>query len=118
MMGQQSLTESLFYYFRLEDQIPADHLLRLINGYVDFSAHVGPWNQRTAFDVRSGLLYCWAIRRWHIEVYRQAVILWPVPGKSCRTSAEGGRPDRFCLMCKKSFRLCDSYSVRRGRVKA
>jgi hypothetical protein len=75
MMGQQSLTESLFYYFRLEDQIPADHLLRLINGYVDFSAHVGPWNQRTAFDVRSGLLYCWAIRRWHIEVYRQAVIL-------------------------------------------
>ena len=37
MMGQQSLTESLFYYFRLEDQIPADHLLRLIDGYVDFS---------------------------------------------------------------------------------
>lgn len=37
MMGQQSRTESLFYYFRLEDQIPADHLLRLIDGYVDFS---------------------------------------------------------------------------------
>ena len=37
MMGQQARTESLFYYFRLEDQIPADHLLRLIDCYVDFS---------------------------------------------------------------------------------
>jgi transposase len=37
MMGQQPRTESLFYYFRLEDQIPEDHLLRLIDRYVDFS---------------------------------------------------------------------------------
>ena len=37
MMGQQPRTESLFYYFRLEEQIPADHLLRLIDCYVDFS---------------------------------------------------------------------------------
>ena len=28
MMGQQLRTESLFYYFRLQDQIPEDHLLR------------------------------------------------------------------------------------------
>jgi transposase len=35
--GQQQRTESLFYYFRLEEQVPADHLLRLIDGYVDFS---------------------------------------------------------------------------------
>jgi transposase len=37
MMGRQSRTESLFYYFRLEEQIPTDHLLRIIDGYVDFS---------------------------------------------------------------------------------
>ena len=37
MMGQQLRTESLFYYFRLQDQIPEDHLLRLIDRYVDFS---------------------------------------------------------------------------------
>ena len=37
MMGQQDRTESLFYYFRLEDQIPEDHLLRLIDQYVDLS---------------------------------------------------------------------------------
>jgi hypothetical protein len=28
MMGQQPRTDSLFYYFRLEDQIPDDHLLK------------------------------------------------------------------------------------------
>jgi len=37
MMGQQSRTESLFYYFRLEEQIPNDHLLRIIDSHVDFS---------------------------------------------------------------------------------
>ena len=38
MMGQQRRTESLFYYFRLEDQIPEDHLLRLIDRYVEVEA--------------------------------------------------------------------------------
>ena len=37
MMGQQPRTESLFYYFRLQDQIPEGHLLRLIDRYIDFS---------------------------------------------------------------------------------
>ena len=37
MMGQQPRKESLFYYFRLEDQIPENHLLRLIDRYVDLS---------------------------------------------------------------------------------
>ena len=35
MMGQRNRTESLFYYFRLEEQIPNDHLLRIIDGHVD-----------------------------------------------------------------------------------
>jgi hypothetical protein len=29
MMGQQPRTDSLFYYFRLEDQIPDDHWVPL-----------------------------------------------------------------------------------------
>jgi transposase len=37
MMGQQKRNESLFYYFRLEEQIPDDHLLRLIDRYIDLS---------------------------------------------------------------------------------
>ena len=36
MMGQQNRTDSLFYYFRLEEQIPANHLLRMIDSHVDF----------------------------------------------------------------------------------
>jgi len=37
MMGQHERSDSLFYYFRLEDQIPRDHLLRLIDEHVDLS---------------------------------------------------------------------------------
>src|ERR1039458_9535742 len=37
MMGQQPKTESLFYYFCLQDQVPEGHLLRSIDRYIDFS---------------------------------------------------------------------------------
>jgi len=30
MMGRHDRSEALFYYFRLEDQVPETHLLRLI----------------------------------------------------------------------------------------
>jgi transposase len=36
MMGHQPRTEPLFYYFRLEDQIPDDHLLKRLDRSVDF----------------------------------------------------------------------------------
>ena len=36
MMGNHSRSESLFYYFRLEDQVPENHLLRLIDKHVSF----------------------------------------------------------------------------------
>ncbi len=36
MMGNHSSSESLFHYFRLEDQVPEDHLLRMIDRHVDF----------------------------------------------------------------------------------
>jgi len=37
MMGQQQRRSRLFYYFRLQDQVPEGHLLRLIDRYIDFS---------------------------------------------------------------------------------
>lgn len=37
MMGQQPRTDSLFYYFRLEDQIPNDHLLKRLDRFIDFA---------------------------------------------------------------------------------
>src|SRR6266550_4601640 len=36
MMGQHDRCEALFYYFRLEDQVPENHLLRLIDKHVSF----------------------------------------------------------------------------------
>jgi transposase len=37
MMGQHDRSETLFYYFRLEDQVPETHLLRLIEKHVSFA---------------------------------------------------------------------------------
>jgi len=34
MMGHHARSEALFYYFRLEDQIPENHLLRLIDKHI------------------------------------------------------------------------------------
>ncbi len=36
LMGHHSRGEALFYYFRLEDQVPENHLLRLIDKHVSF----------------------------------------------------------------------------------
>jgi len=36
MMGHHSRSEALFYYFRVEDQVPENHLLRLIDKHIRF----------------------------------------------------------------------------------
>src|SRR5476649_3102334 len=36
MMGQHTRPEALCYYFRLEDQVPESHLLRLIEKHINF----------------------------------------------------------------------------------
>ena len=36
MMGNHSRSESLFYYFRLEDHVPENHLVRLIDKHISF----------------------------------------------------------------------------------
>lgn len=36
MMGHNFRSEALFYYFRLEDQVPENHLLRLIDKHISF----------------------------------------------------------------------------------
>ena len=37
MMGQHARSESLFYYFKLDDYVPKNHLLRLIDEHVSFA---------------------------------------------------------------------------------
>jgi transposase len=36
MMGQHARSEAFFYYFRREDQVPENHLLRLIEKHISF----------------------------------------------------------------------------------
>jgi transposase len=36
MMGHDARSEALFYYFRLEDQVPENHVLRLIDKHISF----------------------------------------------------------------------------------
>ena len=36
MMGHHARSEALFYYFRLDDQIAENHLLRLIDKHFEF----------------------------------------------------------------------------------
>ena len=36
MMGHHARSEALLYYFRLEDQVPENHLLRLIDEHISF----------------------------------------------------------------------------------
>ena len=37
MMGQHDRSEAMFYYFRLDDQVPETHLLRLIDKHISFA---------------------------------------------------------------------------------
>jgi len=37
LLGEKRRDEPMFYYVKLDDMIPEDHLLRLIHRYVDFS---------------------------------------------------------------------------------
>jgi transposase len=71
MMGHQSRSEALFYYFRLEDQVPENHLLRLIDRHVSFDFVRAKlkgkwWSEQSQLTAKVGaFLYCVysAIRR-------------------------------------------------------
>ena len=36
MLGEHEKTEPLFYYMKIDDLVPEDHLLKLVDRYVDF----------------------------------------------------------------------------------
>src|ERR1700684_2079938 len=51
MMGQHDRSEALFYYFRLEDQVPENHLLRLIDKHISFEF---VWDNRRGSHSEAG----------------------------------------------------------------
>jgi transposase len=101
MMGQHDRSEALFYYFRLEDQVPETHLLRLIDKHVSlafvreklkesysdtgrpsirpraFAAHPADWlfirrHQRAKLVEELRMHLAW---RWFSGVYAALVLL-------------------------------------------
>jgi len=102
-MGQQAgLQQRLFYEFRLDDWVPADHLLRKIDGILDLTGlrrHLGPFYSHTGrpsvdpeLMVRMLLVgYCYRIRserRLCEETHLNLAYRW-----FCRLGLEGSVPD-------------------------
>ena len=48
MMGRQVAQGALFYGFRLDDHVPADHLLRRIDALFDLALCATHWRRATA----------------------------------------------------------------------
>lgn len=102
-MGEQVvMQEELFYGFSLERHVPADHLLRAIDRFVDLSAirrHLAPFYSpigRPSIDpellIRMLIVgYCFGIRserRLCEEIHLNLAYRW-----FCRLGLEGDVPD-------------------------
>ena len=103
MMGERTVMQgSLFYGFSLEDHVPADHLLRSIDRFVDLSGireHLRPFYSemgRPSIDpelmIRMLIVgYCFGIRserRLCDEVHLNLAYRW-----FCRLGLDGDVPD-------------------------
>lgn len=119
MMGDRRVDQgALFYEFSLERHVPADHMLRAIDRFVDLEgvrAHVAPFysqNGRPSIDpellIRMLLVgYCSGIRserRLCEEVHLNLAYRW-----FCRLGLEGDVPDHSTFSKNRHgrFRDCD-----------
>jgi transposase len=118
MIGTQAAPERLFYDFCLEDHVPADHLLRKIDGFLDLSSvrgqlagyysHIGRPSIAPELMIRMLIVgYCFAIRserRLCEEVHLNLAYRW-----FCRLGLDGKVPDHstFSLNRHRRFRESD-----------
>jgi len=121
MMGQQAGQEALFYEFSLERHVPADHLLRSINRFVDLGdlrSHLAPFYSSTgrpSIDpellIRMLLVgYCYGIRserRLCEEVHLNLAYRW-----FCRLGLDGEVPDHSTFSKNRHGRFRDSDALR------
>ena len=123
MMGRQSVPqEPLFHGFDLERHVPADHLLRSIDRFVDLNGvreHLRPFHSATgrpSID-RELLLrmllvgYCSGIRserRLREEVHLNLAYRW-----FCRLGLDGGVPDHSTFSKNRHGRFRDSDILRK-----
>src|SRR3954469_13169228 len=121
MMGErQSGQEALFYEFSLERHVPAEHLLRLIDRFVDLSgirAHLQPFYSevgRPSIDpelmIRMLIVgYCFGIRserRLCEEVHLNLAYRW-----FCRLGLDGAVPDHSTFSKHRHGRFRQSEPV-------
>jgi transposase len=122
MMGDRLVTqESLFYQFRLDDHIPADHMLRAIDRFVDLDGlrrHLAPFYSTTGrpsidpeLTIRMLLVgYCFGIRserRLCEEVHLNLAYRW-----FCRLGLDGAVPDHSTFSKNRHGRFRDSGAFR------
>src|SRR3954467_5847931 len=118
MMGERTvMREALFYEFNLERHLPADHLLRSIDRFVELSgirAHLRPFYSeigRPSIDpellIRMLLVgYCFGIRserRLCEEVHLNLAYRW-----FCRLGLEGEVPDHSTFSKNRHGRFAES----------
>ena len=122
MMGERQVDQSaLFYEFSLEEHVPADHLLRSIDRFVDLGglrAHLAPFYSSTGRpSVDPELLirmlivgYCYGIRserRLCEEVHLNLAYRW-----FCQLGLEGEVPDHSTFSKNRHGRFRDSDLLR------
>jgi len=123
MMGERTVSqESLFYSFNLERHVPADHLLRSIDRFVDLSdlrEHLRPFYSETGrpsidpeLMLRMLIIgYCMGIRserRLCEEVHVNLAYRW-----FCRLGLEGDVPNHSTFSKNRHGRFRDSDLLRR-----
>lgn len=123
MMGQRAgLQEQLFYEFRLEDWVPADHLLRKIDAVLDLSglrrelapfySHTGRPSVDPELMIRMLLVgYCYGLRserRLCEETHLNLAYRW-----FCRLGLEGAVPDHSTFSKNRHGRFRESALFRR-----
>ncbi|WP_447941631.1 transposase [Brevundimonas mediterranea] len=122
MMGERRVDQAaLFYTFSLEDHVPANHLLRSIDRFVELEglrAHLAPFYSamgRPSIDpellIRMLLVgYCFGIRserRLCEEVHLNLAYRW-----FCRLGLEGAVPDHSTFSKNRHGRLPESDLLR------
>jgi transposase len=122
MMGaRQVAQEALFYEFSLEGHVPAGHVLRAIDGFVDLGsvrAHLAPFYSSTGRpSIDPELLirmlivgYCFGIRserRLCEEIHLNLAYRW-----FCRLGLEGDVPDHSTFSKNRHGRFRDSDLLR------
>ena len=121
MMGTQAAPEQLFYDFCLEDHVPADHVLRQIDHFLDLSevrVELAPFYSsigRPSIDpelmIRMLVVgYCFAIRserRLCEEVHLNLAYRW-----FCGLGLDGKVPDHSTFSLNRNGRFRDSNILR------